>query len=164
MEKYLNAIESNNPDGLWKHEAGTPYGDWLSPEGKTDYALIATAYWAYDATLMEQMAHATGRTQDEAKYALLFEKIRAAFQKQFVHADGFVAGADNSPSPFGGSTIPNAKSKGGDTQTGYVLALHMNLVPEELRSAAARKLATRSKPTMVCWARGFWARPICWKS
>ena len=31
---------------------------------------------------------------------------------------------------------PNAKSKGGDTQTGYVLALHMNLLPENLRAAA----------------------------
>jgi hypothetical protein len=33
---------------------------------------------------------------------------------------------------------PNAKSKGGDTQTGYVLALHMNLVPEKLRAAAQK--------------------------
>ncbi len=38
-------------------------------------------------------------------------------------------GADNSPSPFGQINNPNAKSKGGDTQTGYVLALHMNLLP-----------------------------------
>jgi alpha-L-rhamnosidase len=159
MEKYLNAIESNNPDGLWKHEAGTPYGDWLSPEGKTDYALIATAYWAYDATLMEQIAHATGRTQDEAKYALLFDKIRAAFQKQFVHADGFVAGADNSPSPFGGINNPNAQSKGGDTQTGYVLALHMNLVPEELRSAAARKLVEKIEANHGFLGTGFLGTP-----
>ena len=85
------------PTGLWKNDSGTPFGDWLSPEGKTDYVLIATAYWAYDATLMRQMAHATGRTADEEKYDALFEKIRAAFQKQFVHEDGFVAGADNSP-------------------------------------------------------------------
>ena len=76
--------------GCGSNESGTPFGDWLSPEGKTDFTLIATAYWAYDVTLMRQMAHATGRTQDEAKYAQLFEKIRAAFQKQFVHDDGFV--------------------------------------------------------------------------
>jgi len=159
MEKYLNAIESNNPDGLWIHEAGTPYGDWLSPEGKTDYALIATAYWAYDATLMEQMAHATGRTHDEEKYARLFEKIRAAFQKQFVHADGFVAGADNSPSPFGGINNPNAQSKGGDTQTGYVLALHMNLVPENLRAAAAKKLVDKIEANHGFLGTGFLGTP-----
>jgi hypothetical protein len=82
MEKYLKAIEAANPDGLWKHESGIPFGDWLSPEGKTDYVLIATAYWAYDTTLMQQMAHATGRTAEERKYAQQFEKIRTAFQKQ----------------------------------------------------------------------------------
>jgi len=79
MEKYLNAIEKANPEFLWKHEAGIPFGDWLSPEGTTDYALIPTAYWAYDATLMRQMAHATGHTAEEQKYTRLFEKIRAAF-------------------------------------------------------------------------------------
>ncbi len=58
MEKYLNAILAVNPDYLWKNEYGQPFGDWLSPEGKTDEVLIATAYWAYDLTLMRQMAHA----------------------------------------------------------------------------------------------------------
>ena len=80
-----------------------------------------TAYWAYDVTLMRQMAYATGRKEDEAKYAAVFEKIRAAFVKTYVRDDGFVAGADNSPSPFGQINNPNAKSHGGDTQTGYCL-------------------------------------------
>ena len=159
MEKYLNAIEANNPDGLWIHESGTPFGDWLSPEGKTDYALIATAYWAYDTTLMQQMARATGRTEDAERYARLFEKIRAAFQKKFIHDDGFVAGADNSPSPFGGINNPNAKSKGRDTQTGYVLALHMNLVPEELRSAAALKLVEKIEANHGLLGTGFLGTP-----
>jgi alpha-L-rhamnosidase len=159
MEKYLDAIAAANPDGLWKHEAGIPFGDWLSPEGRTDYTLIATAYWAYDATLMQQMAHATNRTADEEKYARLFEKIRAAFQKQFVRADGFVAGADNSPSPFGGINNPNAKSSGGDTQTGYVLALHMNLLPEELRAAAAQKLAEKIEANHGLLGTGFLGTP-----
>jgi alpha-L-rhamnosidase len=159
MEKYLNAIEAANPDGLWKHEAGIPFGDWLSPEGKTDYALIATAYWAYDATLMEQMARATGRAQDAAKYARLFEKVRAAFEKQFVHDDGFVAGADNSPSPFGGINNPNATSKGGDTQAGYVLALHMNLLPENLRAAAAQKLVDKIEANHGLLGTGFLGTP-----
>ena len=36
MEKYLDAIAAANPDGLWRHEYGIPFGDWLSPEGRTD--------------------------------------------------------------------------------------------------------------------------------
>jgi alpha-L-rhamnosidase len=159
MEKYLDAIEAANPDGLWKNEAGIPFGDWLSPEGKTDYGLIATAYWAYDTTLMRQMAHAAHSTKDEEKYAALFEKIRAAFQKQYVHDDGFVAGADNTPSPFGAINNPNAKSHGGDTQAGYVLALHMNLLPADLRAAAAQKLADKIEANHGLLATGFLGTP-----
>jgi alpha-L-rhamnosidase len=159
MEKYLDAIAAANPDGLRRHEYGIPFGDWLSPEGKTDIVLIATAYWAYDVTLMREMAHATGRTQDEEKYKQLFEKIRAVFEKQFVHDDGFVAGADNSASPFGAINNPNAKSSGGDTQTGYVLALHMNLLPEELRTAAAKKLVDKIHANHDLLATGFLGTP-----
>jgi alpha-L-rhamnosidase len=159
MEKYLNAIDAANPDGLWMHEAGGHFGDWLSPEGKTDYWLISTAYWAYDVSLMRQMAHVTGRTEDEAKYARQFEKIRAAFEKKFVHEDGFVAGADNTPSTFGQINNPDAKSKGGDTQTGYVLALHMNLVPENLRGAVAQRLADKIEANHGLLATGFLGTP-----
>lgn len=159
METYLNAINSVNPDGLWKRDSGTPFGDWLSPEGRTDQVLVATAYWAYDVTLMREMAHALGRTADEARYAQLFEKIRAAFQKQFVHDDGFIVGADNSPSPFGQINNPEAKSKGGDTQTGYVLALHMNLLPDALRNAAAQKLVDKIAANRNLLATGFLGTP-----
>jgi alpha-L-rhamnosidase len=159
MEKYLNAIEASNPDGLWRHDSGIPFGDWLSPEGPTDQVLVATAYWAYDVTLMGQMAHAVGRSAAEEKYAQLFAKIRAAFAKQFVHDDGFVAGADNSPSPFGQINNPNAKSHGGDTQTGYVLALHMNLLPDNLRSAAAQKLVAKIESNHGMLATGFLGTP-----
>ena len=159
MEKYLAAIDAANPDGLWKKDAGIPFGDWLSPEGPTDFGLVSTAYWAYDVTLMREMAHATGRTGDERRYAELFEKIRAAFVKAFVHEDGFVAGADNSPSPFGGINNPNAKSNGGDTQTGYVLALHMNLMPEALRAAAAQKLVDKIEANHGLLGTGFLGTP-----
>ena len=159
MEKYLNAIAAANPDGLWKVDSGTPFGDWLSPEGKTDQVLVATAYWAYDVTLMREMARAVGRTQDEEKYRQLFEKIRGAAIKEFVHADGFVAGADNTPSPFGVINNPNAKSKGGDTQTGYVLALHMDLLPEALRAKAVAKLASKIESNHGLLATGFLGTP-----
>jgi len=159
MERYLDAIAANNPDGLWKQENGIGFGDWLSPEGRTDYTLISTAYWAYDATLMQQMARATGRIAAAERYAQLFEKIRAAFQKQFVKADGFVAGTDNSGSPFDPNNNPDAKPKGDDTQTGYVLALHMGLVPDNLRAAAAQKLAAKIEANHGLLATGFLGTP-----
>ena len=159
MTKYLDAIEAGNPDGLLKNDAGTAFGDWLSPEGKTDYLLIATAYWAWDVQLMRQMAQATSRSEEAQKYATLFDKIRTAFDKQFVRDDGFVAGADNNAPAFGQINNPDAKSKGGDTQTGYVIALHMNLVPENLRAAAAKKLVAKIEANHNLLGTGFLGTP-----
>jgi alpha-L-rhamnosidase len=159
MTNYVGAIERSNPDFLWIKNAGTPFGDWLSPEGPTLYPLVATASWAYDATLMQQMAHALGKTEDEARYAQLFANIKAAFIKAFVHDDGFVAGADLSPSPFGVINNPDAKAKSGDTQTGYVLALHMNLVPDNLRAAVAQKLVDKIEGNHDLLGTGFLGTP-----
>jgi alpha-L-rhamnosidase len=158
MEKYLDAIDAANPYGLWKHESGIPFGDWLSPEGRTDQVLVATAYWAYDVTIMREMALATGRAEDAEKYARLFEKIRAAFEKQFVREDGFVAGVDKGASLFGERTKTSSGGKG-DTQTGYVLALHMNLLPEALRAAAAQKLADKIEANHGLLSTGFLGTP-----
>jgi alpha-L-rhamnosidase len=159
MEKYLAAIQASNPDYLWKTGYGIPFGDWLSPEGPTLEPLVATAYWAYDVTLMRQMAHALGRTDDEARYAELFRKIKTAFAKAYIRSDGFIAGADNGPSPFGQINNPEAKSAGGDTQTGYVLALNMKLVPESLREAAAKRLVARIEANHWRLSTGFLGTP-----
>lgn len=149
MTKYVDAIDSGNSDGLWQHNNGIGFGDWLSPEGRTDQVLIATAYWAYDATLMRQMAHATGHVADEQKYAAMFAKIKAAFQKRFVRDDGFVAGG----------VKQNETDKATDTQTGYVLALHMNLLPDNLRLASAQKLAEKIKFNHGLLGTGFLGTP-----
>lgn len=136
MEKYLAAIESANPDHLWKKDYGIAFGDWLSPEGSTPEDLIATAYWAYDVTLMKQMAHQLGKSEDERKYADLFEKIKAAFIQAYVSPNGKVSAL-----PSGEQA--NEKTQRVETQTSYVLALHMNLLPDALRSIAAQKLVDR---------------------
>jgi len=158
MTRYLAAIEENNPDFLWKIGAGIPFGDWLSPEGKTKAYLIQTAYWAYDVTLMKQMAHALGRSTEEQKYADLFRKIQTAFAAAYVRDDGYIAGADDTPSQFG--RIFTAKPvPGGDTQTGYVLALYMNLVPTSLRHAAAERLVKKIESNGWKLGTGFLGTP-----
>ena len=55
-------------------------------------------------------------------------------------------------------------AKGGSTQTGYVLALYMNLVPDNLRSAAADKLVEKIKSNNWKLGTDFSARRICWQS
>ena len=120
MTRWMDYLHEANPELLRKNKLGNNYGDWLSPFGDaTPRDLLATAYWAYDTKLMSEMARATGRDDDATAYEELFENIKDAFNGAYVGPEGRVKG---------------------DTQTGYLLALHMDLLPEELRAAAAEHL------------------------
>ena len=120
MTRWMDYLRRHNPDLLRRNRLGNNYGDWLSPRGDyTPRDLLATAYWAYDAKMMAGMARATARDGDAAAYEKLFENIKDAFNEAYVAPDGRIKG---------------------DTQTCYVLALHMDLLPEELRPAAAEHL------------------------
>jgi alpha-L-rhamnosidase len=120
MARWMEYLREANPDMLRRNKLGNNYGDWLSPKGDyTPKDLLATAYWAYDAKLMAEMAEAIGRHEDAKGYEELFEAIKGAFNETYVSPDGRIEG---------------------DTQTCYVLALYMDLLPEELRPPAAEHL------------------------
>ena len=120
MTRWMEYLREANPDLLRRNKMGNNYGDWLSPKGDyTPKDLLATAYWAYDARLMSEMAEAIGRREDAKGYGDLFKGIKGAFNEAYVAPHGRIEG---------------------DTQTCYVLALHMDLLPEELRYAAAEHL------------------------
>ena len=158
MEKYLAAIRAANPNYLWKKNYGIPFADWLAPEGTTPVDLIATAYWAYDATLMSQMAHALRKTDEEQEYRELFEKIKIAFDQAYVRPDGFVGGVPPPP-VFASGTAAKLSDKPVETQTGYALALHMDLLPDSLRSAAAKRLVGRLEANHWRLGTGFLGTP-----
>ncbi len=164
MESYLATIRDENPDHLFRKNFGIPFGDWLTPTQTTPEDLIATAYWAYDVTLMKQMAAATGRSAKAAEYAALFDKIRAAFIRAYVHPDGFVGELDNFPS-IPPPTVhpepvdPNKPKAMVETQTGYVLALYVGLVPDDLRVAATDKLVQKIKDNHWLLGTGFLGTP-----
>jgi alpha-L-rhamnosidase len=108
--------------------------------------LAATAYWAYDAQLMVQMARALKRPAEESKYEAMFAAIRKAFDERYVRADGTVTGG-TILAPTGAQAVEHATSMEEDdgkdgvgTQTGYALALYMHLVPDLLKAAAEAKL------------------------
>src|ERR671912_684695 len=120
MARWMEYLHEANPDLIRKNRMGNNYGDWLSPKGDyTPKHLLATAYWAHDAKLMAEMAEATGRYEDAKEYGSLNERIKGAFNEAYVSPDGRIEG---------------------DTQTCYLLALHMDLLPEDLRPAAAEHL------------------------
>ena len=120
MTAWMDFIERANPDHLRTTELGNSYNDWLTPgDDLTPPELLATAYWAYDAALMADISDAIGRPDDAAGYRALHTRIRGAFVDAFVAPDGTISSG---------------------TQTAYVLGLHMQLVPDDLRAAAADHL------------------------
>jgi alpha-L-rhamnosidase len=113
---FLNFMESHSK-GLVRPPAG--HGDWLSIGEDCPREVIATAYFAYDAHLYAELAAAIGHGEHATHYRALFERVRDAFNRAFVSEDGKIHG---------------------DTQTGYALALMMDLLPEEKRPLAAAHL------------------------
>nr|WP_243446199.1 alpha-L-rhamnosidase [Polymorphobacter fuscus] len=143
MTRWMDFVQRRNPDHVWRHDRGLDLGDWLSVDAiqpddeTTPRALCATAYWAWCAQLMAEMAAATGRTE-AARYAALHAAIRAAFITEFVAADG---------------------TAGNGSQTSQVLALHMGLVPDDMRAAAARLLAADIRRRGMKLSTGFLGTP-----
>ena len=119
MERYLAYLVRHNPDLLWRSRRHNDYGDWLAVAADTPREVLATAYLAYDAELMARIAGVLGRTDREAHYQELHRDVVAAFNRAYVGEDGFIEG---------------------DTQTVYLLALHMDLVADEVRERVAERL------------------------
>lgn len=116
MQRWIAYLEANS-DGLIR--PNTAYNDWLNVDDPTPGPLISTAYFARSTELLAEMAAAIGRDADAARYAQLADDIKAAFVAEFVDEDGRV---------------------GSGSQTGYVLALAFDLLPDDLRPLAARHL------------------------
>jgi alpha-L-rhamnosidase len=115
----MEFIQTSNPNFLRRNRTGANFADWLAPGSQTPVDLVATAYWALIARQMSEMAHALGKDGDADRYRVLGNQIRDAFQKQWVKDDGTV---------------------GSGSQTGYVLALYTDLVPDGQVAAAVEKL------------------------
>ncbi len=96
------------------------FGDWLNLGGGATSTVIDTAFYAYYAQAMAEMAAAIGNTADAATYTTLHNNIVAAYANLF-NADGSFAD--------------------GSSQTGYSLAFTLGLVPPGLRAQAAQKFA-----------------------
>lgn len=144
MTRYLQFILDSNPDFVWRSNRGADYGDWLALDAKsfvdptTPKDLVATAMWAHSAACMAQMAEATARAEDARSYRALWANIACAFQRSFIEADGAV---------------------GNDSQTGYILALRYDLVPDAVRPAVAAKLAANIQRRGTLLTTGFLGTP-----
>ena len=106
------------------------FGDWLSynttasdyPGAFTDRNLISNAFFAYSSKLLSKTAGVLGYEDDADHYSDLFEKIKEAFQQEYV--------------------TPNGRLMS-NTQTSYLLALRFGLLPEHNIPDAVNHLAGR---------------------
>jgi alpha-L-rhamnosidase len=104
------------------------WGDWLQPnpasgnlQGDTPRQLIGTAYFARSADLTAQAARRLGKTAEAERLEALFTTVKSAFTAKFFDGNGKLTTANES-------------------QTGYLLALGFDLLPEPMRAAAAENL------------------------
>ncbi|WP_347304660.1 family 78 glycoside hydrolase catalytic domain (plasmid) [Croceibacterium sp. TMG7-5b_MA50] len=144
MEAWMAHVVHHNPDHVWRNERGLDLGDWLSVDAvkpddeTTPRGLCATAYWAWCAALMAEMAAATGRDAAAARYRELRAAIGGAFAAEYLAADG---------------------TAGNGSQTSQILALYMDLVPAGQRAAAAGVLAADIRARGMKLSTGFLGTP-----
>jgi alpha-L-rhamnosidase len=121
MVKFMDWRKSTSQNFLGVNQ-GNDWGDWLSFGNKTPLDFIDTVYFAYTSRLMSEMAEAIGKKKESADYREQFENIKTAFNNKYVKPDG---------------------SLSVDTETAYVLALYMDLLPENLRQSAGEILTEK---------------------
>lgn len=144
MEGWMAYVARTNPDHVWRNDRGLDLGDWLSVDAvkpddeTTPRILCATAYWAWSAELMAEMAAATGRDADAVRYRALHAAIGEAYAAEFVAENGVC---------------------GNGSQTSQVLSLAFGLVPEGRRAAAARVLADEIRGRGMKLSTGFLGTP-----
>ncbi|MBQ7372678.1 MAG: family 78 glycoside hydrolase catalytic domain [Blautia sp.] len=160
MEYIRSRAENVHPEGYesWdeEHKARSRYlwntdfhfGDWLIPSivlgnpdalamNETAYAtmgIVAPAYYAFSAKNMADISRILGKEKEASYYQDLYEKIRSAFITEYVHEDG---------------------TMDADFQGIYVIALQMDLVPEDVRPKMVQHLCDKIHANRDCLDTGF---------
>ena len=145
MKVYVESIRKNAKNDLWN--TGFHFGDWLfyrpddDNDGRaavTDKYLIAQCFYANSTKLLLSAAKVLGKNSDVENYSSLLLKIKEAFNKEYVTANGRLVSG---------------------TQTAYVLALNFDMLPEAQRQQAAVRLAENVKSYGTHLTTGFLGTP-----
>jgi len=144
MKKWVDYVRSQSVHDLWINDG---YADWLSynpgkgPYGTTDPNFVAQCYYAHSTQILINAAKVLGKMEDEAYYAAQLSNIKAAFYETYVNPDGSLTA---------------------DTQTGYILALQFDLLPEPKRAQLVDSLVKKIHAFHDHLTTGFLGTPyIC---
>ncbi|MEM6428096.1 MAG: glycoside hydrolase family 78 protein [Deinococcota bacterium] len=163
MQRFMDFIIQESPGYVRcapDYDGWMGFGDWLSINADTPRDLIGTAFLAYDASLMAKIAEILGKSDDAARYNELFEAVKRVFQQRFL-VNGTLTADDISAikaqqNAVAADTISRGNLEQRDygeissqvyntdlftpTQTAYVLGLHFDLLPEDMKAHAAQEL------------------------
>ncbi|MBP5209713.1 MAG: family 78 glycoside hydrolase catalytic domain [Clostridia bacterium] len=117
MKRYMAWIDAR-PDYTGPEPR---YLDWLAFE-PTEGDYIAMCYYAYDAKMLAEMADAIGQTAYAEEMRTRFGEVKAAFGRKHLDENG------------------QPKQT---TQTAYLLALYVGLLPDEAIPAAVEALKNK---------------------
>ena len=156
MAEFVRSRKRNS-DNLIDSQAC--YGDWLNIGSPLPPELVGTAHFAHSADLLREFAAILGRKEDEAEFAALFAAIKARYAASFLDGEGRLrttwSGTKRSLDRGGTEGIPLSCR----TQTGAVLSLHFNLLPESSVDAVVRDLVADIESRGTHLSTGFLGTP-----
>lgn len=143
---YIHKQDEKNGGGrLW--EGDFHYCDWLSLDGEdpignrfggTERTYLASCYYRYSAMLVAKAAHVLGKEKDALEYEKLSNEVREAVIREYVTETGRLAV---------------------NTQTGYILALFFDIIPDKWREKTAYMLRLKLKESNYHLRTGFVGTP-----
>ena len=111
------------------------YGDWLSVGKKTPPDLLASIYFAYCASLMQEMALAIDEKADAEYFGTVFAKAKQAFATHYTDGAGRFL-TDAAAYGNGDGYVDGALGFDGHTQTAYANAIYMKMLTPEMENIA----------------------------
>ncbi len=142
---FIRYMEKNycGDKRLWT--CGFHFGDWLSldaegdsREGGTDKYFVASVFYMHSARLLSKAAKVLGKKEDEEAYERLFKEIREALRREYLNESGELKY---------------------DTQTAYVIGIHLDLFDEEEKKKAGDHLSRLLKENNDHLSTGFVGTP-----
>ncbi|WP_161884140.1 glycoside hydrolase family 78 protein [Deinococcus alpinitundrae] len=147
MKAWVDYVHSRTgPSLLWDQDF--QFGDWLDPaapptnpaDGRTNPSVVATAYFVRSAELVANTASILGRKDDATHYQQLANDVRAAFEAEYVTANGRIIS---------------------DSSTAYALAVQFTLLRgEKQRTYAGRRLRALVRENGYRIGTGFVGTPL----
>ncbi|NMF33309.1 family 78 glycoside hydrolase catalytic domain [Flammeovirga yaeyamensis] len=129
MKKWVMYMKQRaGDDYLWNEKRKHHWGDWLAYQSNnpsyagavTEKDFIATAYFYHSTSILSKVASVLNKEADQKEFEELAKLIKGAFVNEYITPNGRLVS---------------------NTQTAYALAISFDLIPEDLKEAAAKYFA-----------------------